>query len=149
MGLPPTKENDYTYEEFSNHANYADNVGLDHSQPHYYYQAKSDTSVNSNSKSSSSSSFISKDLPCFDTTATTRTKSTASDGDHDHVTDDDDGIIRNTFFTFGSSRSSHDDSSSYNTNKGIQCRFGERGIITAIHYDGGKNMVGMIKVRCL
>ncbi len=29
-------------------------------------------------------------------------------------------------------------------NKGIQCRFGERGVTAATHYDGGRNMVGMI-----
>jgi hypothetical protein len=28
--------------------------------------------------------------------------------------------------------------------KGIQCRFGERGITAATHYDGGRNMVAMI-----
>jgi hypothetical protein len=30
-------------------------------------------------------------------------------------------------------------------NKGIQCRFGMRGIIAETHYDGGKNMIAMIK----
>merc|ERR1719442_143586 len=29
--------------------------------------------------------------------------------------------------------------------KGIQCRFGERGVTAATHYDGGRNMVAMIK----
>mmetsp|Transcript_2231 Transcript_2231/g.3125 ORF Transcript_2231/g.3125 Transcript_2231/m.3125 type:complete len:207 (-) Transcript_2231:173-793(-) len=28
--------------------------------------------------------------------------------------------------------------------KGIQCRFGERGVVAATHYDGGRNMVAMI-----
>mmetsp|Transcript_3447 Transcript_3447/g.9811 ORF Transcript_3447/g.9811 Transcript_3447/m.9811 type:complete len:677 (-) Transcript_3447:193-2223(-) len=28
--------------------------------------------------------------------------------------------------------------------KGIQCRFGERGIAAAVHYDVGRNMIGMI-----
>lgn len=28
--------------------------------------------------------------------------------------------------------------------KGVQCRFGERGVTAATHYDGGRNMVGMI-----
>jgi hypothetical protein len=28
--------------------------------------------------------------------------------------------------------------------KGIQCRFGERGVTAATHYDGGRNMVAMI-----
>jgi len=30
-------------------------------------------------------------------------------------------------------------------NKGIQCRFGMRGIIAEAHYDSGRNMIGMIK----
>jgi hypothetical protein len=30
-------------------------------------------------------------------------------------------------------------------NKGIQCRFGMRGIIAETHYDGGRNMVAMLK----
>ena len=38
-----------------------------------------------------------------------------------------------TFFSFNPAES-----------KGIQCRFGERGVTAATHYDGGRNMVGMI-----
>lgn len=30
-------------------------------------------------------------------------------------------------------------------NKGIQCRFGMKGVIAEAHYDGGKNMVAMLK----
>jgi hypothetical protein len=30
-------------------------------------------------------------------------------------------------------------------NKGIQCRFGMRGVVAASHYDGGRNMVAMIR----
>ena len=30
-------------------------------------------------------------------------------------------------------------------NKGIQCRFGMRGVIAEAHYDGGRNMVAMLK----
>lgn len=33
-------------------------------------------------------------------------------------------------------------------NKGIQCRFGMRGIIAEAHYDSGRNMIAMLKVRC-
>ncbi|GAX23087.1 hypothetical protein FisN_15Hh010 [Fistulifera solaris] len=29
--------------------------------------------------------------------------------------------------------------------KGIQCRFGERGVVAATHFDGGRNMVAMMK----
>ena len=35
--------------------------------------------------------------------------------------------------------------SNVNANKGIQCRFGMRGIIAEAHYDSGRNMVAMIK----
>lgn len=38
-----------------------------------------------------------------------------------------------TFFSFNPKES-----------KGIQCRFGERGVTAATHYDGGRNMVAMI-----
>merc|ERR1712072_1166397 len=31
------------------------------------------------------------------------------------------------------------------SNKGIQCRFGMRGVIAEAHYDGGRNMVAMLK----
>ena len=30
-------------------------------------------------------------------------------------------------------------------NKGIQCRFGMRGVIAEAHYDSGRNMVAMLK----
>ena len=30
-------------------------------------------------------------------------------------------------------------------NKGIQCRFGMKGVIAEAHYDGGRNMVAMLK----
>ncbi|KAJ1448826.1 cupin-like domain-containing protein [Pelagophyceae sp. CCMP2097] len=30
-------------------------------------------------------------------------------------------------------------------NKGVQCRFGMRGVIAEAHYDGGRNMVAMLK----
>jgi hypothetical protein len=33
------------------------------------------------------------------------------------------------------------------SNKGIQCRFGMRGVIAEAHYDNGKNMVAMIRGR--
>ena len=29
--------------------------------------------------------------------------------------------------------------------KGVQCRFGERGVVAATHFDGGRNMVAMMK----
>ena len=28
--------------------------------------------------------------------------------------------------------------------KGIQCRFGERGVVAATHYDGGRNFIAMV-----
>ncbi len=30
-------------------------------------------------------------------------------------------------------------------NKGIQCRFGMRGVIAEAHYDGGRNMVALLR----
>ncbi|MFN9979815.1 MAG: hypothetical protein ACK53Y_07875, partial [bacterium] len=39
----------------------------------------------------------------------------------------------NTFFVFNVAEQ-----------KGIQCRFGERGVTAATHYDAGRNMVAMI-----
>ena len=30
-------------------------------------------------------------------------------------------------------------------NKGIQCRFGMRGVVAEAHYDGGRNMVAMVR----
>lgn len=37
--------------------------------------------------------------------------------------------------------------SNVNANKGIQCRFGMRGVIAEAHYDAGRNMVAMIRGR--
>lgn len=33
----------------------------------------------------------------------------------------------------------------YHANKGINCRFGARGIIAETHYDGGRNFVAMLR----
>ena len=121
MGLPPTRENDWTFEKWSQHAKYADLVGLGPEQPHYYYHG----GVSREERSS----FISNDLPCFSASATSAgtTTTTSAPGD-----DPNGG---GTFFIF-SPRDSN----------GIQCRFGERGVTAAIHYDGGRNMVGMVTV---
>ena len=34
--------------------------------------------------------------------------------------------------------------SKVSANKGIQCRFGMKGVIAEAHYDGGRNMVGVV-----
>ena len=39
MGLPPTRNNDMSYKDWSIHAKYADTIQLDTEKPHYYYQA--------------------------------------------------------------------------------------------------------------
>jgi hypothetical protein len=133
LGIPPTRNNDFTYKEWAEHARYADLVGLQANQPHYYWQAgvpreerehtvedeeeeeEMELTSTENSKSKlrhhhprNHQTFISQDLPSFSSP-------------------------NSTFI-----------SSSPEEQKGIQCRFGERGIVAAGHYDGGQNMVGMI-----
>ena len=119
MGLPPTRNNDYTFEKWSQHARYADRVGLDFDQPHYYWQSgvpheerliqsgtNNDGDNNKKKNNEPQWTFISRDLPSFSS-------------------------AEETFFVF-----SPDDQ------KGIQCRFGERGVTAATHFDSGRN------VRC-
>ena len=124
MGLPPTRENDWTFERWSQHAKYADLVGLGPEQPHYYYHG----GVSREERTS----FISNDLPCFSAASASST-ATATSTTTSAPEDDPNG--GGTFFIF-SPRDSN----------GIQCRFGERGVTAAIHYDGGRNMVGMVTV---
>lgn len=47
--------------------------------------------------------------------------------------------------TIFSTRTNNDFVTNVRKNKGIQCRFGMRGIIAEAHYDSGKNMVAMLK----
>jgi hypothetical protein len=106
MGLAPTRNNDWTFTKWSQHARYADTVGLDYDQPHFYWQSgvpREERMVPPNQWT-----FVSRDLPSFSSPAA-------------------------TFFVFDPSQQ-----------KGIQCRFGERGVTAATHYDAGRNMVAMI-----
>jgi hypothetical protein len=136
MGLPPTRNNDWGFETWSRHARYADAVGLAPDQPHFYYQAgvypeelllKNNKNNKNNQPPAAAAaaedvdqrSFIARDLPIFSSTTTT-------------THDDDAETASELFFVVP------------NQQKGIQCRFGERGITTAAHFDGGKNMVAMI-----
>jgi len=106
MGPPPTRNNDWTYKKWSDHARYADHVGLDFDQPHFYWQAGAPKMERYEPKAKWS--FISKDLPLLSSPTA-------------------------TFFVFEPDEQ-----------KGIQCRFGERGVTAATHYDSGRNMVAMI-----
>jgi len=106
MGMPPTRDNDWTFKTWVKHSHYADRVGLNANLPHYYWQ--SGVPREERLADSSSWSFVSKDLPSF----SSRTKN---------------------FIVFEPK-----------SQKGIQCRFGERGITAANHYDSGRNMIGMI-----
>ena len=117
LGIPPTRNNDYTYLKWSQHATYADDVGLDFDQPHYYWQAgvpreerliPSSQQQQQQQQQQPQQTFISRDLPSF------------SSPDE-------------TFFVF-----SPDDQ------KGIQCRFGERGVTAATHFDSGRNVSTVI-----
>ena len=106
MGLPPTRNNDWTFSKWAKHARYADAMHLSHNQPHVYWQAGVDRMERYGDKSQWT--FISRDLPSFSST-------------------------EENFFVFHPQEQ-----------KGIQCRFGERGVVAATHYDGGRNFVGMI-----
>mmetsp|Transcript_50124 Transcript_50124/g.74837 ORF Transcript_50124/g.74837 Transcript_50124/m.74837 type:complete len:661 (-) Transcript_50124:100-2082(-) len=108
MGPPPTRNNNWSYEQWSEHAKYADATQLSPDQPHFYWQAGVPPQERHQTKASWT--FISKDLPSFSTPD------------------------EPTFFQWDP-----------DAQKGIQCRFGERGVTAATHYDGGKNMVAMIK----
>jgi Cupin-like domain len=106
MGLPPTLNNDWTFAKWSQHARYADHVGLGPNYPHFYWQA----GVNREERHQSHNqwTFISRDLPSFSSPT-------------------------ETFFVFEPQHQ-----------KGIQCRFGERGVTAATHYDNGRNMIAMM-----
>jgi hypothetical protein len=106
MGVPPTRNNDFSYSKWAQHARYADRVGLDANQPHYYWQSGVDKEERY--KDEAHWTFVSRDLPSFSSTET-------------------------NFFLFEPQEQ-----------KGIQCRFGERGVTAATHFDGGRNMVAMM-----
>jgi hypothetical protein len=106
MGLAPTRNNDWTFEKWSQHARYADSAALQSEQPHFYFQAGVDKEERM--LPYKRWCFISRDLPSFSSPS-------------------------ETFFVF-----------SPEDQKGIQCRFGERGVTAATHYDAGRNMVAMI-----
>jgi hypothetical protein len=106
MGIPPVRKNDWTYSKWSQHALYADLVGLSPNQPHFYWQAGVDKKERY--KDRDQWTFISRDLPSFSSPT-------------------------ETFFVFEPE-----------SQKGIQCRFGERGVTAATHFDAGRNMVAMI-----
>ena len=106
MGLPPTNNNDFDYQKWSQHAIYADNKPLASDQPHFYWQVG--VKAGERNRPKDLWSFISRDLPSFSANET-------------------------NFILFNPEEQ-----------KGIQCRFGERGVVAATHYDGGRNMVGMV-----
>jgi hypothetical protein len=106
MGLPPTRNNDWTFSEWAKHAHYADATSLAADQPHFYWQAG--VPPEERFREPDTWTFITRDLPLMSSTNA-------------------------TFLTFNPMEQ-----------KGIQCRFGERGVVAATHYDGGRNMVAMI-----
>jgi hypothetical protein len=63
LGVPPTRNNDYTFARWADHARYADAVHLSSRRPHFYWQA----GVPSEERQISENdwSFVSKDLPSF------------------------------------------------------------------------------------
>jgi len=106
MGLPPTRNNDWRFETWAQHAQYADATRLSADQPHFYWQAG--VPPEEREMPTSQWSFISKDLPSFSSPNATLFCPQPSE------------------------------------QKGIQCRFGERGVTAATHYDAGQNYIGMI-----
>jgi hypothetical protein len=106
LGTPPTRNNDWTFAKWAEHALYADSAGLDPNQPHFYFQAGVDKEERNRDKSEWT--FISRDLPGFSSPT-------------------------ESIFVF------HPDQQ-----KGIQCRFGERGVTAATHFDSGRNMIAMM-----
>jgi len=106
LGIPPTRDNDWTFERWAKHAHYADRVGLSPHLPHYYWQ--SGVPREERFQKYSQLSFVSRDLPSL-------------------------SAKEDNFILFHAKKQ-----------KGIQCRFGERGITAANHYDSGRNMIAMI-----
>ena len=106
MGIPPTRNADFDFAQWAQHARYADAARLAPDQPHFYWQSGVDKTERHRPKDEWT--FISKDLPSWSATEP-------------------------NFIMFNPE-----------SEKGIQCRFGERGVVAATHYDSGRNMVGMI-----
>ena len=106
LGPPPTLDNDWTFSEWARHARYADKVGLNETDRHYYWQAG--VPPKERNQPRDSWTFVSRDLPSFSNPEP-------------------------TFFGFNPEMQ-----------KGIQCRFGERGVTAATHYDAGRNMIAMV-----
>jgi hypothetical protein len=137
MGIPPTRNNDWTFAKWVEHARYADATGLSPNHPHFYFQgtcrpvfgmwtypneqllthvnytclgpASAGVDKEERHQDKSHWTFISRDLPSFSSPT-------------------------ETFFVFEPEMQ-----------KGIQCRFGERGVTAATHFDSGRNMVAMMK----
>ena len=63
MGPPPTLDTDLTFEKWAKHARYADAVGLEPNQVHYYWQ--SGVSRSERTRSKDRWTMISNDLPSF------------------------------------------------------------------------------------
>ncbi|OEU11989.1 hypothetical protein FRACYDRAFT_245114 [Fragilariopsis cylindrus CCMP1102] len=104
--------------QFSNHAKYADYTKLHPFQPHFYYQAftdKEEKYINTNEKQSSEN----------------EKKSFISRDLYPEFSTS----LQKTFLIPNPEQV---------TNSNIQCRFGERGIVSAIHYDVGDNIIGII-----
>jgi hypothetical protein len=105
-GLPPSRQNDWNFGKWAEHARFADTAPLAADQPHFYFQ--SGVPPEERDKPYDQWCFISRDLPSWSSQT-------------------------ETFFGF------HPEEQ-----KGIQCRFGERGVVAATHYDTGRNMIAMV-----
>ena len=106
LGPTPSVDIPWTFDKWARHAVYADEVGLNSNEKHYYYQ--SGVPREERLQKRMHWTFVSRDLPSFSSPEP-------------------------TFFGFNPP-----------AQKGIQCRFGERGVTAATHYDGGRNMIAMM-----
>jgi len=134
-GPYPVSQNDLTFRRFYTHASYADGVGLKPDRKHFYWQAG--VPPEERYKPSSEWSFISLDLPSFSRSVISYSLFTLPRYWNPLLYTHCYFVISNspepTFFGF-----------SPKDQKGIQCRFGERGVVAATHYDAGRNMIGMM-----
>jgi hypothetical protein len=144
LGIPPTRNNDFTYKEWSEHARYADLVGLSHDKPHYYWQAGVPKEERQPQQV-----IEEEELELESTASSIDNSKSKNNNNHNnkkkshHVRHNKQTFISQDLPSFSSPNATFI-SPSPEEQKGIQCRFGERGVVAAGHYDGGQNMVGMI-----
>lgn len=129
FGMPPMRDNDMSYSQWAEHAVYADAVSLPASKPHFYFQSGVCNQLSCPLRCVRFS--CSHQYPPFLFFLQVDPEERYKDSKHwTFVTRDlpSFGGTEANFFLF------HPEAQ-----KGIQCRFGERGVVAATHYDNGRN----------